>query len=447
MTEDRTIAVSGRSRAIGLSRRELLAGAAALAMAPGLAGSALAQDSINMRVSWWGSDDRHKKTLEIIKIFEKKNPGVTITPEYGGFVGYQDKLSTEFAGGNAPDVMQVADPAELIAAGKLLVLDDYVNSGKIDLSDANKTVLATSRVDGKLYSIPWGLGCGCWFLDTKVFADSNIELPGLNWTWDKFAEIARALSKANPGMYGAADIWAPAGTRALAAYEVFLRQRGKFAFTNEGQLGFDKADLTEWFTFWDELRRDGAIPPAAITALESGFETSPIVTGKTAMYPINSSIASSLQGLAKNKLVIRTFPNGIGSKLFSGPTYGQFINASMMIYVNTDTKYLDQSIKFVDFVTNDADAAKVHLMARGVPLSAKMAALVMPDISPIEQSMVKTVQYVQEHAGPDFVPWPTTGTQIQDLMQRMHQEFAYESSTVDQAVAKFFSEAARIMAD
>jgi len=100
-----------------LNRRKILIGAGVLAAAPLLAGMSLAADATTMRLSWWGSDDRHQKTLALIKLFESKHPGLTITPEYGGFVGFQDKLSTEFAGGNAPDVMQVADSGALIASG------------------------------------------------------------------------------------------------------------------------------------------------------------------------------------------------------------------------------------------------------------------------------------------------------------------------------------------
>src|SRR3569623_3649086 len=98
------------SRGTGrLNRRNVLLGTASLAAFPLLGGIAWAQDKIDMRINWWGSDDRHQKTLKLIKLFEQKNPGIKMTPEYGGLIGYQDKLSTEFAGGHAPDVMQLAD--------------------------------------------------------------------------------------------------------------------------------------------------------------------------------------------------------------------------------------------------------------------------------------------------------------------------------------------------
>ncbi len=429
------------------SRRSVLLGAGALLSGTALVGHAKAQEPAKMRISWWGSDDRHQKTLKLIKLWESRNPGVTMSAQYGGLIGYQDKLSTEFAGRNAPDIMQISDNRKsLIASGRLLQLDDYIASGELDLSSANKSVLETLKVNGKLYSIPWGLAGGCWFFDTKVFADSKVELPKADWTWDEYAEKAKAISKVAPkGLYGSADIWAPTGTRALYPFEFFLRGRGKTAFTPAGKLNFGKEELTEWLTFWDEMRKAGAVPPAEVTALENGFETSPIITGRAAMYPINSSIASSLQGLAKNKLVVSPFPTGVGSKVLSGTQYGAFINTSLQVYANADTKYKKLAINFLNAITNDPEIAKIHLMARGVPLSSKMAQLVSPDISEIEQSMVQMVQYTQDKAASLFVPWPKAGSQIQDLMQRSHQQIAFGQSTVPQTVTRFFDEAGQIM--
>jgi multiple sugar transport system substrate-binding protein len=425
-----------------MRRRTVLTGALALAASPLLLRSAGAQQPAEMLIAWWGSDDRHQKTLKIMKLFEEKHPGLKLDPQYGGLIGYDDKIATQFAGGSAPDVMQISDNREALAAsGRVLELDDAISSGAINLSDANKSVIETIKIGGKLYSIPWGLACGCYFLDTKVFADSGVDLPGLDWNWDSYAEKAKAITKASSGkVYGSCDIWAPAGTRSLYPFEFFLRQRGKSTFTTDGQLGFEKAELTEWFTFWDELRKAGGTPPAEVTASEGGFETSPLITGKAAMYPINSSIASSLQGLTKNKLACATFPNGKGSKSLSGDTYGSFINSSIQVYVNAATKHQDLAIQFLNFITNDVDAAKIHLMARGAPLSSKIAQLLQSQVSPVEQSMVEVILSVQQNAVPQIVSWPIAGGQVQDLMQRSHQAIAFEQDTVEGTVNKFFDE-------
>lgn len=424
-----------------LARRAILIGVAAALAIPS---ATRAQAKATMRISWWGSDDRHQKTLKLIKLWESQNPGVALTPEYGGFIGYQDKLSTEFAGRNAPDIMQIGDNREaLIASGRLLRLDEYVASGALDLKDANAGVVDGLRVDGKLYSIPWGLACGCFFADTAMFADSKLDLPGPGWTWDDFARTAKALAKG--GRYGSADIWAPAGTRSLRPFEYFLRQRGMTVFTARGKLGFGAPELTEWLTFWDELRKAGALPPAEVTALENGFETSPLVTGRAALYPINSSIASSLQGLAKHPLAVMTFPNGVGSTALPGPKIGQYIDSSIQVYVNAATRFKPQAVAFLNAITNDPAMAKIHLMARGVPLSSKMTETILPDISPVERSMAAVIDYAAAHALRGVIAWPKAGSQMQELMQRTHQQIAFGQTTIRQAVVQFQDEAGQIV--
>lgn len=54
----------------------------------------------------WGGQERHDRTLKVIKMYEAQNPNVKIVAEYFGFDGYFVKLTTQFATGNAPDIIQ-----------------------------------------------------------------------------------------------------------------------------------------------------------------------------------------------------------------------------------------------------------------------------------------------------------------------------------------------------
>ena len=62
---------------------------------------------VTLRFLWWGSDTRHKATLEAIKLFEEKNPGIKIKAEYSGYEGYLEKLTTQMSGNTAPDIIQM----------------------------------------------------------------------------------------------------------------------------------------------------------------------------------------------------------------------------------------------------------------------------------------------------------------------------------------------------
>ena len=72
--------------------------------------SGKSDEKVILRFSWWGDDKRHEATLEAIRIFMEKNSNITIEAEYGGFDGYQQKLSTQLAGGTEPDIIQIDQP-------------------------------------------------------------------------------------------------------------------------------------------------------------------------------------------------------------------------------------------------------------------------------------------------------------------------------------------------
>ncbi|GMA35584.1 hypothetical protein GCM10025876_17880 [Demequina litorisediminis] len=103
--------------------------------------------NVEIRFSWWGSDDRHTLTQEVIDLFEEKNPGITVVPDYTDWGGYWDKLATTVAGGDTPDVMTQEER----------YLTDYANRGvvadmsalDIDTSKIDETVLAGGTIDGK----------------------------------------------------------------------------------------------------------------------------------------------------------------------------------------------------------------------------------------------------------------------------------------------------------
>ena len=67
------------------------------------------RDSIsgNITFSWWGGDSRHEATEKAIEAFQAKYEGVTVSPEYGAWSGWEEKQSLNILGGNSADLMQI----------------------------------------------------------------------------------------------------------------------------------------------------------------------------------------------------------------------------------------------------------------------------------------------------------------------------------------------------
>ena len=61
------------------TRRSILKAGAAVATLGALGGRAIAQSEIRLRMFWWGSRERAERTEKTNRLYQDKNPGVTIT--------------------------------------------------------------------------------------------------------------------------------------------------------------------------------------------------------------------------------------------------------------------------------------------------------------------------------------------------------------------------------
>jgi oligogalacturonide transport system substrate-binding protein len=89
--------------------------------------AAQTKQPVTLRFSWWGGDNRHKATLDAVKLCMKLNPHVTIKTEYGGVAVYLEKMKVRLASKTAPDVMQIDQTwiEEQISKGDFFVDFEY----------------------------------------------------------------------------------------------------------------------------------------------------------------------------------------------------------------------------------------------------------------------------------------------------------------------------------
>src|SRR6266487_1469601 len=71
------------------------------------AGKGLSGKPVTLRFTWWGGDDRQKRTQQVIDLFHAKHPTITVRGEFKDWNGYWDSLSTTVAAKDAADVIQM----------------------------------------------------------------------------------------------------------------------------------------------------------------------------------------------------------------------------------------------------------------------------------------------------------------------------------------------------
>ncbi|MGL5725703.1 ABC transporter substrate-binding protein, partial [Cetobacterium sp.] len=133
---------------------------------------------VTLRVSWWGGDDRHKKTLEALRLFEEKHPNIKIKSEYGGWQGWQEKITTQMAGNMAPDLMQINwNWINIFSKNG----DGFYNlndlNSTIDLNQYDKNILEQCVVNGKLNAIPYGVAGRVFLYNKTTYDKASLTLP------------------------------------------------------------------------------------------------------------------------------------------------------------------------------------------------------------------------------------------------------------------------------
>src|SRR5690625_1327405 len=81
-----------------------------------------------IRVAWWGNDERHNLTQEVIELFEEKNPDIAVKTEFTSWDSYWDRLTTQAEGDNLPDLVNMSNHRlnEYISRDHELYLNDYI---------------------------------------------------------------------------------------------------------------------------------------------------------------------------------------------------------------------------------------------------------------------------------------------------------------------------------
>ena len=99
------VGAAGLLAACGGSSNSTAASTASSAAAASVAG--LSSDPVTLTMSWWGGESRHNAYQEALKAFSAANSNITINPTFAAWSGWEDTMSTKFAGGVAEDVCQI----------------------------------------------------------------------------------------------------------------------------------------------------------------------------------------------------------------------------------------------------------------------------------------------------------------------------------------------------
>nr|WP_263323637.1 extracellular solute-binding protein [Neobacillus sp. Marseille-Q6967] len=139
-----------------------------------------------------------------IAAFEEKYPNIkvdlVILSEKGDTQEATKKLDLAAASGEQMDVLMFSDPAsyaQRVSMGMAAPIDEFIEEEGYEVAEEYKV---DTQIDGKYYSLPGKFNPWYVLLNKDHLDAAGLEVPK-DWTWDEFAEYAKAMTR--DGHYGA----------------------------------------------------------------------------------------------------------------------------------------------------------------------------------------------------------------------------------------------------
>lgn len=187
----------------------------------------------------WGGDADRKAYQKRIDLLVAKYPDLKVTLQLIPSDSYPQKVQTMIAGGNGPDIMQVAENVNTYSSkNQLLPLDDLAKKAGLDLAQRFGAVGSTYTYQGKLYAVPDRSGALIVYYNKDLFQQKGIQAPTADWTWDSALDAFKELTI--PGKqwgYGGAGWW--------PQWWSFVYQNGGTIIDADGKPAVDSDEAVE----------------------------------------------------------------------------------------------------------------------------------------------------------------------------------------------------------
>ncbi|MEU8300790.1 extracellular solute-binding protein [Micromonospora sp. NPDC048909] len=393
----------GRTHRTPLSRRRLVRGVLAVALAaPLMFGAAACGDDeaadpnapVKLAIFWWGGDARAKLTEDVLALYTRKHPNVTFEKTWQANQGYFDKLATLTAGGNPPDLFQIDDNflAEYAARNTTLDLTSHQSSGKLDTAKFPKSLWQYGVVDGKLAGLAAGENTQGLVYNKTLLTRHGLPEPTTGMSWEEHIAWAEQVARTTK-VPGTQDPSAD-----YKAFWVWLRQQGKDLY-NGKELGFTADDLTRWFELWKGARDRKATPTADVIHEGNSTDITKqlVATGKAATSWVWANQMPEIKKNTKDELGVVAYP---------GDPSAQWARASMYWSVFRGSKHKDVAVDVINFMVNDPEAVKLLGTDRGLPSNLDLRTVVSEGATDpaMKQSIAVETELAQKFGESPQVP-------------------------------------------
>ena len=350
----------------GSSNSTAASTASSAAEAASVAG--LSSDPVTLTMSWWGGESRHNAYQEALKAFSAANSNITVNPTFAAWSGWEDTMSTKFAGGVAEDVCQINwNWLYNYSANGQTFIDLNSVTDYIDMSQWDDAKLAACNVANAQQCVPVAMTGRIFYWNMTTFNKAGItEVPK---TLDDLMNAGKAFQEK------LGDDYYPLH---LGAYDRMILM----VFYLESKYGKDWADpTTSTLNYTADEIAEGI---DFIKSLVDGHVIMPLPTyyganGDGAAHQSNEWITGKIAGIFEWDSAATKYQDAldeenkpgftVGEEIKFGDYNGGFSKVSMGLAITKTCEHPAEAAKLINFLLNEKEGAEIMGSECGLPAS------------------------------------------------------------------------------
>ena len=360
------------------------------------------------RIAWWGNDTRHAQTTQLVEEFEKAYPGLKIDVEYTGWGDYWSKLSTQAAGNDLPDVIQMdyAYVNSYADASLLLDLDSYVESGALDLTNMSETTLSAGNAsDGRMVALVAGINAPAFIYDKAALAEAGVTISEAP-TLDEYLAVCKA-------------VYEKTGKKStFIGFDHFTRTMGEEKYADDGKsVAFTAETLAK---FW-EISCQGEDEGYFLKIDDPRKDSDEANLSENVLWCV---------GQYSNFLEPLETKTGMDLGMFTTPsatdTPASFMKPSMFWSVAARTECPEVASAFLNYFVNDTTPYDLCGIDRGMPISSEITTYLQPTFTASQKKVSEFLTFLSDgHVSSCNIIEPDKATEARKVPNEALEQLEY----------------------
>ena len=328
----------------------------------------LSSDPVTLTMSWWGGESRHNAYQEALKAFSAEHTTITVNPTFAAWSGWEDTMSTKFAGGVAEDVCQINWNWLYNYSGNgQTFLDLNSVTDYLDMSQWDDAKLGACNVANAQQCVPISMTGRIFYWNMTTFNKAGItEVPA---TEDDLFAAGKAFQEK------LGDDYYPLH---LGAYDRMILM----VFYLESKYGKDWADpTTSTLNYTADEIAEGI---DFIKSLVDGHVIMPLPTyyganGDGATHQSNEWITGKIAGIFEWDSAASKYQDAldeenkpgftVGEEIKFGDYNGGFSKVSMGLAITKTCEHPAEAATLINFLLNEKEGAEIMGSECGLPAS------------------------------------------------------------------------------